>query len=265
MKTPNLNAKQVTEIALEVGRIILQSGGTTNRVEKMMHSVCSGYGYPNTESYVTPTGIFISVNDNAGQVSTSIKRIENRRMDLGKITRVSRLVHCLDEDNCPEGVSRDMPEKFRAELQKIDAEKAWPGWLTNLCGGATSGFFCLLFGGSWPEFVIALLIGILVSISLQILSRLAFNNFLLNAIAAAIIVLLAKSIDYYVPNIRLDNIIIGGIMLLVPGLSITNAIRDTMSGDLVSGTARAVEALFITIAIVAGSGSMLKIWALWGY
>ena len=54
-------------------------------------------------------------------------------------------------------------------------------------------------------------------------------------------------------------------MLLVPGLAITNAIRDTMSGDLVSGTARAVEALFITVGVVAGSGSMLKIWALLGW
>lgn len=115
------------------------------------------------------------------------------------------------------------------------------------------------------EFAVAVLIGIIVSSGLKYLGRLGFNNFLLNAIAAALIVFLAKLMDLYIPYIRLDNIIIGGIMLLVPGLSITNAIRDTMSGDLVSGTARAVEALFITVGIVAGSGSMLKIWALWGF
>ncbi len=75
----------------------------------------------------------------------------------------------------------------------------------------------------------------------------------------------AKTLDIWVPYIKLDNIIIGGIMLLVPGLSIVNAIRDTMSGDLVSGTARAVEAIFIAVAIATGSGSMLKLWALMGY
>jgi uncharacterized membrane protein YjjP (DUF1212 family) len=91
------------------------------------------------------------------------------------------------------------------------------------------------------------------------------NNFLLNAIASALIVFLAKTIDTWVPNIRLDNIIIGGIMILVPGLALTNAIRDTMSGDLVSGTARGVEAIIVTIAIVAGSGTMLKLWTLLGY
>jgi uncharacterized membrane protein YjjP (DUF1212 family) len=42
----------------------------------------------------------------------------------------------------------------------------------------------------------------------------------------------------------------------------TNAIRDTMAGDLVAGTARAVEAFFISVAIATGAGTMLKIWSL---
>jgi len=260
----NLSIKQITDVALDVGRIILQSGGTTNRVELMMRKVCTGFGFPEPESYVTPTGIFISAKDMDGTVSTSIKRIDNRRIDLGKITRVSRLVNCLTNTKCPHHELWQKVSEFKAELNKIDVEEAWPNWFKNICGGGTSGFFCLLFGGSWVEFGVAFLIGIIVSFGLKYLEKLAFNNFLLNALAAALIVVLAKTIDLWIPFIRLDNIIIGGIMLLVPGLSITNAIRDTMSGDLVSGTARAVEAMFITTGIVAGSASMLKLWALWG-
>jgi uncharacterized membrane protein YjjP (DUF1212 family) len=136
-------------------------------------------------------------------------------------------------------------------------------WLTNISGAATSGFFCLLFGGSWSEFGIAFVMGFLVSASLKYISRLPVNNFLLNALAAALIVIISKVMDIYVPFIRLDYIIIGGIMILVPGLQIVNAIRDTMSGDLVAGTARGMEAIIITIGIVAGSGAMLKLWELW--
>ena len=105
--------------------------------------------------------------------------------------------------------------------------------------------------------------GFLVSASLKYISRLPVNNFLLNALAAALIVIISKVMDIYVPFIRLDYIIIGGIMILVPGLQIVNAIRDTMSGDLVAGTARGMEAIIITIGIVAGSGAMLKLWELW--
>ena len=86
---PKVSSQQVLELALEIGRIILQSGGTTNRVELMMKKVCNCFGYPETESYVTPTGIFISIKDENGNIFTSIKRIENRRIDLGKITLIS--------------------------------------------------------------------------------------------------------------------------------------------------------------------------------
>jgi uncharacterized membrane protein YjjP (DUF1212 family) len=256
--------RQCMKLALETGRIILESGGATNRVELMIHKVCSGLGYPDCESFVTPTGIFLTISDGEEEMSTSIKRIDQRRMDLGKITEISRVANCLYSGDCNEmtgGLTKH--EYFAGELKRIISDKPYPMWLTNISGAATSGFFCLLFGGSWSEFGIAFVMGFLVSASLKYISRLPVNNFLLNALAAALIVIISKVMDIYVPFIRLDYIIIGGIMILVPGLQIVNAIRDTMSGDLVAGTARGMEAIIITIGIVAGSGAMLKLWELW--
>ncbi len=258
--------QEISDLALEVGRIILQSGGTTNRCEKMMTSVCRVYGFPATEAFVTPTGIFISVTDKERNISTQIKRIEGRRIDLGKISQVTALVHELEKSKCHEDPSKCLnPADFKRRLLGIDSYSPYPEWVRIFFGGATSGFFCLLFGGSWLEFTVAYLVGILVSLTLRLIALLKMNNFLINALGAAAVVVFAKLLDIWVPYIKLDNIIIGGIMLLVPGLSMTNAIRDTMSGDLVSGTARAVEALMISVGIAAGSGSMLKIWSLLGY
>lgn len=258
------NIKETTELVLEIGRILLQSGATANRVESMMHKVSGVLGFPHTESYVTPTGIFLSVSDSKDQITTSIKRIENRRIDLGKITRISHFVHELERTSRRGGSNEMTAEDFRAKLVEIDTIKPYPVWLTIFCGGTTSGFFCLLFGGSWLQFAVAYLVGILVTLSLRFLSYLNINNFLNNIIGAALVVTYAKLLVLAVPYVSLDNIIIGGIMLLVPGLSLVNAIRDTMSGDLVSGTARAVEAVFIAVAIATGSGVMLKLWELWG-
>lgn len=260
-----LDIKEATEISQEIGRILLQSGATTNRVELMMRKVCAVFGYQHTEAYVTPTGIFLSVSDSKTQMNTSIKRIDNRRIDLGKITRVSHLVSQVEKEFCKDGQCRLSGAEFMKTLAAIDNEKTYPAWFTILCGGLTSGCFCLLFGGSWPEFGVAYAVGVLVSLSLKLLDLLQINNFLFHILGAALVVTFAKVIDIWVPNITLDKIIIGGIMLLVPGISFVNAIRDTMSGDLVSGTARAVEAVFIAVAIAAGSGVMLKLWALWGF
>ena len=54
----------------------------------------------------------------------------------------------------------------------------------------------------------------------------------------------------------MNQTIIGAIMLLVPGLAITNAIRDTMSGDLLSGVTRASEAFLVAV----GTGAVLSFW-----
>lgn len=259
-----ISVKEVCELALETGRIMLQNGGTTNRCEKMMTTVCSSYGYDRTESFVTPTGIFLTVMDRDGNAITQIKRIEGRRIDLGKVSQLSRII--IELRNCrKKGDECCSYKTLLAKLKEVDKHDPWPEWLKLFLGGMTAGCFCLLFGGSWAEFAVAYAVGILVSISLRLIALLQVNNFLLHAFGAALVVVFAKLLDTWIVGIKLDNIIIGGIMLLVPGLAITNAIRDTMSGDLVSGTARAVEAFLLSVAIAAGSGSMLKIWALVGY
>lgn len=61
------------------------------------------------------------------------------------------------------------------------------------------------------------------------------------------------------PTVDVDIMIISSIMLLVPGLAITNAIRDTVAGDYLSGVARATEAFLVALAIAAGIGFILSI------
>ncbi len=262
----DLNINKVAELAIETGQVVLESGGETHRVEEMMHNVCSGFGFTSNESYVTLTGIFLSIKASDGQIVTLIKRIGSRAVDLDKISAVSRLSHDLMNRNCkgkPKTVCVPMSfEEYSNRLQTIKTRKQYPGWVKYVCGGITPGFFCLLFGGSWREFAVAFIMGIIITIILRNLTKLQLNAFLLNAVGAGLVVWIAKMSGMYIGQMNTDKIIIGGIFLLVPGLSMTNAIRDTMAGDLVAGTARTVEALFISVAIATGAGAMLKLWKL---
>ncbi len=257
---------KVAELAIETGRLVLESGGETHRVEEMMHNVCSGFGYPDNESYVTLTGIFLSIKSAAGEVVTLIKRIETFGVDLDKISAVSKLTLDLQKQNCRlKGNKNFVPMSFddyNRKLELIKFRKPYPVWVKMLCGGITPGFFSLLFGGSWLEFGVAFVMGVYVSIILRLLAFMHLNKFLINAVGAGLIVWFAQMAGLHIGQMNTDKIIIGGIMLLVPGLAITNAIRDTMAGDLVAGTARTVEAIFVAAAIATGAGSMLKLWAL---
>ncbi len=262
----DITLNKVAELAIETGRIVLENGGETHRVEEMMHNVCSSFGFEKNESYVTLTGMFLTLKSETGEIVTVIKRIETRQVDLDRISAISKLTHDLKKRNCdPKKDPKYNPmtyDEFNQRLDDIRAKKQYPEWVKYLCGGATPGFFCLLFGGGWLEFSVAFVMGFVITIILKYLTKLHLNAFLLNAIGAGLVVWFAKMAGLYVGYMNIDKVIIGGIMLLVPGLSITNAIRDTMAGDLVAGTARTVEAMYISAAIATGAGSMLKLWSL---
>lgn len=256
----------VAELAIETACIVLESGGETHRVEEMMDKVCSGLGYSANEGYATLTGIFLSVKSPEGELVTLIKRINKRDVDLDKISSISRLTHDLAKRNCKDKKDKDCNPmsftEYQKHLEDIKAKKPYPGWVRYICGGVTPGFFCLLFGGSWLEFSIAFVMGVIVTLVIRSLNKVHLNTFLLNAFSAGFIVWFAKMAGMHIGYMNTGNIIIGGIMLLVPGLSITNAIRDTMAGDLVAGNARTMEAIFIAAAIATGAGTMLKLWSL---
>ena len=49
-----------------------------------------------------------------------------------------------------------------------------------------------------------------------------------------------------------DSVVIGNIMVLVPGIGITNALKDLLSGDSIAGVLRTVEAILYGLAIATG-------------
>ena len=85
------------------------------------------------------------------------------------------------------------------------------------------------------------------------------NNFFVNfigGVTAAIISLTFFKFNF-IEDISIS--IISALMLLVPGISFTNSIRDIIAGDFVSGISRGVEAVTTGIALASGSGMILSI------
>ena len=91
-------------------------------------------------------------------------------------------------------------------------------------------------------------------------SEIGINSFFINSICSGIAAFLAIIFYKFGVASQVNQTIIGAIMLLVPGLAITNAIRDTISGDLLSGVIRAAEAFLVAISIAVGTGAVLSFW-----
>ena len=244
---------KILHIAADAGRIILQSGGETYRVEETILRICYAFKVKHADSFVTPTGIMISLTDENGETISLIKRISSRTVNLEKISKVNDLSRELSETS----LSLELVEK---KLKEIDATPGYSDKFLIMASAFSAGFFTLLFGGTFRDFLVSIFIGVVIKLISLSLNNIRINDFFINSLGGSIAALLALISIKLNLGQNEDKIIIGSIMLLVPGLIITNAIRDTIAGDLVSGISRAIEAIFIAIAIAVGSGIVIKIW-----
>lgn len=243
----------IVNLAAEAGKIMLENGGETYRVEQTINMICLSYKTTTVESFVTPTVIITSTIGENGKSSTIIKRILSRTIDLQKVALVNDL-------------SRRVQKKplslvqLNKEIEYIRNYQKYSNKIKVFFAGVSTGTFTLLFGGNFRDFVVAFFIGILIRLLSSMLSRLSVNEFFINASGGALAAIIGLIFSYIGTDFHKDKIIIGSIMLLVPGLVITNAIRDTMSGDLLSGLSRTLEALMISAAIAIGTAFSFKVW-----
>lgn len=244
---------KVIHVATEAGKIMLENGGETYRVEETIVRICNAYHIKNSDSFVTQTGIMISATNEYEQSISIVRRIKKRTVDLSKIASINSLSRSIASN----GLTLQSVED---ELARIDRGKKYSDLTTIFFSCIASGFFTLLFGGNFFDFLVSFLIGGIIKCTTILLSKYNVNDFFINVLGGAIAAMIALIFATIGFASHVDKIIIGSIMLLAPGLAITNAIRDTIAGDLLAGISRAVEAFLIAIAIATGTGIVLKIW-----
>jgi len=247
-----MNPKELLEIALLSGEIMLKNGAETYRVEDTMVRICSKGNLKFTESFVIPTGIVATVADDNNNFLTISKRIKSRTIDLNKISRVNQF-------------SRDFQSKVYSYeealsiLHGIERQKGYVPYLKSFAAGFVCCFSTVLFNGSLRDGLSAFFVGLITQSILNILNtqKLSyFISYIIGGFSTAVIAYLSVLLKL---GNNMDKIIIGSVMIMTPGVAITNAIRDTIVGDLLSGVARAVEAIIIAIFIATGAGIALAL------
>lgn len=246
-----MNTNQLLEMACYAGKLLIESGAEIYRVEETMVRLCTSFEeVEDAESFVTPTGIMFSITVHKSTY-TKILRVHSRGVDL----------NCIDKINT---LSRDAAaqtfsiEELQEKLQAIAKEERYSFPVTLFFGALSAAGFAIFFGGSYADALCSFVIGLAIKLVCQLMDKLRFNGFFTNALAAGIAALCAIALHDLWGKTDVDILIISSIMLLVPGLAITNAIRDTVAGDYLSGVARATEAFLVAIAIAAGIGFVLS-------
>ncbi|MDQ0175254.1 threonine/serine exporter family protein [Bacillus chungangensis] len=240
-------ASDILDICILAGELMLKNGAETYRVEDTVTRIARSYSISHVNVFVTPTAIIMTMQDPEGTIDhTELLRVVNRTIDLHKIALVNDLSRRIANHPLP-------LETVREQLEQIDTStRTYPYWFQILSAALGSGCLMMMFNGTWPDFLPAFItggIGYAVFLKVQQVINVKFFS---EVFASFLIGLLAVAFVAMGVGQELDKIIIGSVMPLVPGLAITNAVRDLMAGHLLSGLSRGVEALLTATAIGSG-------------
>lgn len=150
-------------------------------------------------------------------------------------------------------------EKARKKIEEIDKIPFTNNLLQIFVSGLGSGAFCYLLGGSLIDSLASFLSGILLWCFVLYLSKKGANKIMLNILSSALVTLTGILMFRYVFGENMDKIIIGSIIPLLPGVPLTNSIRDFLNGDYLSGTIRMIDAVLVACCIALGVGVVLRV------
>ena len=112
------------------------------------------------------------------------------------------------------------------------------------------------------EAVAAFLIGFLSYVWVLFAGKHNLSKIIVNIVGGVIMTVLALAFMHipFLPILKLDGMMVGAIMPMIPGVAFVNAIRDIADTDFLSGLVRMIDALLVFVYIAIGVGVTLSIY-----
>ena len=229
-----------------IGYELAMNGAETFRIEESILRILSVYGVAG-QAFALPNMLIVTIEDENGDPITKMTRIGFHGNDLDAVERFSGLSRKI----C---FAKPGPREALELLhQEIRAKKSYKPYVIFFANFIAAAGFGLLFGGTWNEAFFSGLCGILVGIIGDFMKKWKANLFI-STISSAFMMAFAAYAFWAMGIVRNpDPVVIGALMLLVPGLLFTNAMRDILYGDTNSGITRLFQVLLIALAISLGT------------
>ena len=243
-----MNYNLLMDLAMDLGYELAMSGAETFRVEESVTRLLTAYGV-DSDVFAIPNYIMITIQDENGTPITRMRRIGYHGNNMDSVERFSSLSRALDGEIPELHVAHAMLQETRRRCRSYSLRTQYIG---HIVGAGSMGMF---FGGTWMDGICAGLCGLLIGVVDRYLDRLKANQFFRTIIAAFLMALLAYGMSALGIAHNPDAVTIGALMLLVPGLLFTNAMRDIIYGDTNSGVNRIVQVFLIAVALSLGTAA----------
>ena len=251
-KHDDSQAHRVLDLALKAGRISLSNGAEIFRVEETIEYICRHFGIEEMDAFVLSNGIFLTGYSGGKEVYARVKHVPAAGTHLGIVAEVNDLSREITAGHVT------IDEAFE-RLEEIDKMQPKSAKSQILAAGIGSAAFCYLMRGNIYDAIFTTIIAGLLQAGLVLAGKYKVSK-IINNIVGGVFITVASVLVTLVPwpfQVNLDNMIIGCIMPLIPGVLFVNAIRDVASSDFISGIVKLLDALLVFVYIAVGVGFAL--------
>lgn len=249
---------KLLDTAMEVGYRLAMCGAETYRIEESVNRILAAYGIQ-AECFAIPNCLHASILDENGNPITRMRRIGYHGSDLDSVEKFSNLSRRI----CRECPSPDVAMVWIDSAEKSRRKYGLPLHLLGNFLGACG--FAVLFGAGIIDCLLSGVCGVVVGMVNRFMDNQKTNQFFRILIAAFLMAFTAYLFGAFDHAINTDAVIIGALMILVPGLLFTNAMRDIIYGDTNSGINRIVQVILIAVAIAVGTATAFRTSDLLGF
>ena len=248
----NNEAGEYLYVTLGIGEQMLTCGAEISRVEDTIRRICRAYGAEQVDVFTITSSIVVTMYGSLFGAVTQTRRIASAKYDLHRLDYLNNLSRQICEEHLP-------IEVIRHRMEQSEAGRTYPLAVQFLTFALISASFSIFFGGTAMDAMISAIIGIVLKCFDMLCRRLVLNVFLTALLSSLLGGLLAILSVQFGLGDSVDKINIGNIMLLIPGITLTNSMRDILSGDTISGALRFTEAVLLAMTIAFGFAVAVKI------
>lgn len=244
------------DLAVRVGELLLRGGAGTREVESSVIAVAASMGLRRLEVDITNQSLLVQCPSPSGEPLTALRVVRSSTRDFARLTAVHDLVDRIVHGDV------DMAGAL-GQLKEIQRRpRLYPRWVVTLGAGGLAGSVSGLLGAGIFAIVVSVFSAVVIDRVGRLLSRRDLPDFYLYAVGGAIATLLswlafAASasgwVDWQMSTNDFAYAVAGGIVVQLPGRSMTSAVEDAVTGYPVTGAAR------LLVTALAGAGLIVGV------
>ena len=242
-------AAEVLAFLLDVGTQMIAIGAETYRVEETLERMGRALGAERVDVFATPPGLWLGVTV-AGTQITGLRRVKLRSFNLAPLAELN----ALSRDIAHGSLSLD---KGWERLQLIRTAGSRTMALDLAAGALGAAAFTAMLGGNSGGILLGAVLGVIIGVLRRVLRRQFVDRFIASFCGGLVCAVIGQAGPFVGSSAQ--TVAAGGLVILVPGLQFTNAVRDILAGDLLSAAALGIETMALALGLAGGVAAGLAL------